>query len=85
MFRAAFPDLHFAIEDQIAEGDKVVTRYTFSGTQQGPLMGIPATGKHVSITGISIYRVVNGKMQAAWIEYDMLGLMQQIGMVPAAV
>ena len=85
MFRAAFPDLHFTIEDQIAEGDKVVTRYTFSGTQQGPLMGIPATGKHVRITGISVYRVVNGKMQAAWIEYDMLGLMQQIGMVPAAV
>lgn len=85
MFRAAFPDLHFTIEDQIAEGDKVVTRYTFSGTQQGQLMGIPATGEHVSITGISIYRIVNGKMQTAWIEYDMLGLMQQIGMVPAAV
>ena len=85
MFRVAFPDLHFAIEDQVAEGDKVVTRYTFSGTQKGQLMGIPATGKHVIITGISIYRIANGKMQDAWIEYDMLGLMQQIGVVPAAV
>src|SRR5579884_455889 len=84
MFRRAFPDLHFEIEDQIAEGDKVVTRYTFSGTQQGELMGIPPSGKHVSIGGISIYRITDGKMQQAWIEYDMLGLLQQLGVVPPA-
>ncbi|HXZ05471.1 MAG TPA: ester cyclase [Ktedonobacteraceae bacterium] len=83
MFRSAFPDLHFKIEDQIAEGDKVVTRYTFSGTQQGELMGIPPTGKHVSISGISIYRITDGKMQQAWIEYDMLGMLQQLGIVPS--
>ena len=68
MFRSAFPDLHFTIQDQIAEGEKVVTRYTFRGTQQGELMGIPPTGKQVSIEGISIYRVADGKMQQAWIE-----------------
>ena len=83
MFRNAFPDLHFTIEDQIAEGDKVVTRYTFRGTQQGELMGIPPTGKQVSIGGISIYRIEGGKMQQAWIEYDMLGLLQQLGVVPS--
>jgi steroid delta-isomerase-like uncharacterized protein len=82
MFRQAFPDLHFTIEDQIAEGDKVATRYTFRGTQQGALMGIPACGKPVSISGISIYRISDGKMDQAWVEYDMLGLLQQIGAVP---
>ena len=82
MFRLAFPDLHFTIEDQVAEGDKVATRYTFRGTQQGELMGIPSTGKQVSIGGISIYRITDGKMQQAWIEYDMLGLLQQLGVVP---
>lgn len=82
MFRRAFPDLQFTIEDQVAEGDTVATRYTFRGTQQGELMGIPPTGKHVSIGGISIYRIADGKMQQAWIEYDMLGLLQQLGVVP---
>ncbi len=82
MFRHAFPDLHFTIEDQVAEGDKVATRYTFRGTQQGELMGIPPTGKQVSIGGISIYRITDGKMQQAWIEYDMLGLLQQLGVIP---
>jgi steroid delta-isomerase-like uncharacterized protein len=81
MFRRAFPDLHFTIEDQVAEGDKVATRYTFRGTQQGELMGISPTGKQVSIGGISIYRITDGKMQQAWIEYDMLGLLQQLGVV----
>jgi steroid delta-isomerase-like uncharacterized protein len=83
MFRQAFPDLRFTIEDQVAEGDKVATRYTFRGTQQGELMGIPPTGKQVSIGGISIYRITDGKMQQAWIEYDMLGLLQQLGVVPS--
>jgi|SRR5579884_1036589 steroid delta-isomerase-like uncharacterized protein len=84
MFRRAFPDLRFTIEDQIAEGDRVATRYTFRGTQRGELMGIPPTGKQVSIGGISIYRIADGKMQQAWIEYDMLGLLQQLGVVPPA-
>ena len=82
MFRKAFPDLHFTIEDQVAEDDQVATRYTFRGTQQGELMGIAPTGKQVSIGGISIYRFTDGKMQQAWIEYDMLGLLQQLGVVP---
>ena len=84
MFRRAFPDLRFTIEDQIAEGDRVATRYTFRGTQQGELMGIPPTGKQVSIGGVSIYRITDGKMQQAWIEYDMLGMLQQLGVVPPA-
>ena len=83
LFRHAFPDLRFTIEDQVAEGDEVVTRYTFRGTQQGELMGIAPTGKQVSIGGISIYRIADGKMQQAWIEYDMLGLLQQLGVVPS--
>ena len=83
MFRTAFPDLRFTIEDQVAEGDKVVTRYTFEGTHRGTLTGIPATGKRVGISGVSIYRIADGKMQEAWIEYDLLGMMQQLGVVPA--
>jgi steroid delta-isomerase-like uncharacterized protein len=82
MFRKAFPDLRFTIEDQIAEGDKVATRYTFRGTHLGELMGIPPTGKLVSIGGISIYCFTAGKMDQAWIEYDMLGLLQQLGVAP---
>lgn len=60
----------------------VVTRYTFIGTQTGPLMGIPPTGKEVRMPGISIYRIANGQMQEAWVQYDALGLMQQLGVVP---
>jgi steroid delta-isomerase-like uncharacterized protein len=82
-FRAAFPDVLFKVEDQVAEGDKVVTRYTFRGTHQGELFGIPATGKTVVFPGISIYRMQNGKMQEGWVNYDMMGMMQQLGVVPA--
>jgi steroid delta-isomerase-like uncharacterized protein len=81
-YRSAFPDLRFTIDDQLAEGDKVVTRYTFIGTQTGPLMGIPPRGKQVRMAGISIYRIANGQLQEAWVQYDALGLMQQLGAVP---
>jgi steroid delta-isomerase-like uncharacterized protein len=80
-FREAFPDLRFTVEDQLAEADRVATRYTFRGTHRGDLMGIPPTGRPVEIGGISIYRIADGKMQEAWIEYDMLGLLQQLGVI----
>jgi len=82
MFLSAFPDLHFTVEDLIAEGDKVVARATLSGTQQGTFMGIPATGKHVTITGIDINRFEGGKSVEHWVEMDTLGLMQQLGVIP---
>jgi predicted ester cyclase len=83
MFLTAFPDLHFTVEDMIAEGDKVVARITMSGTQQGAFMGIPPTGKHVAWTLIDINRVAGGKSVEHWSEMDALGLLQQLGVVPA--
>ena len=72
--RTAFPDLHYTIEDEIAEGDRVVHRWTASGTHQGEFQGILPTGGPVKITGISVYRVANGKMVEGWTSTDMLGL-----------
>ena len=79
-----FPDARFTVEDLIAEGDKVVSRYTFRGTHKGDLMGIAPTGKQVTITGIVIERIANGKSEEAWLNFDALGMMQQLGKVPAA-
>jgi steroid delta-isomerase-like uncharacterized protein len=82
MYRNAYPDTHFTVEDQIAEGDEVVTRWTGQGTHEGELMGIPPTGMHVTVTGIEVDRVVDGKIQEIWVNYDALGMMQQLGAVP---
>ena len=82
MYFSAFPDLHITIEDQIAEGDKVVTRWTARGTQQGAFMGIPPTGKQAVVTGITIDRFANGKAVETWNNGDYLGLLQQLGVVP---
>src|SRR5215831_5286079 len=82
MFLSAFPDLHFTVEDLIAEGDKVVARATMSGTQQGAFMGIPATGKHVTMTGIDINRFGGGKSVEHWVEMYTLGMMQPLGVIP---
>ena len=82
-FRDAFPDLRFTIEGQLAEGDKVATRYTLRGTHRGSLFGIPATGKSIQISGISIYRIQDNKMIEAWVNYDMLGMLQQLGVAPS--
>jgi predicted ester cyclase len=82
MFRSAFPDLQFTIEDQVAEGDKVVSRLTARGTHQGELMGIPPTGKTVTIGVVDILRIDGGKIVERWGEADLLGMMQQIGVVP---
>ena len=78
----AFPDLRFTIEDQIAEGDKVVTRWLVSGTQKGPFQGIPPTGKYVTVTGVGINRFANGKIVENWTNMDFLGILQQLGVVP---
>ena len=83
MYMTAFPDLHFTIEDMIAEGDTVVARFTTRGTHQGNLMGIPPTGKQVSGTGMFIDRIVNGKGVEQWFHTDDLGLLQQLGVIPA--
>ncbi len=83
MLRAAFPDLRYTVEDQIAEGDKVATRYTASGTHRGELMGIAPTGNRVEITGISITRIEDGKIEEIWENYDTLGMMQQLGIIPS--
>jgi steroid delta-isomerase-like uncharacterized protein len=83
MYRTAYPDTKLTIDDQIAEGDRVVTRWTAAGTHQGELFGMPATGKHVKVTGIFIDRVVDGKIVETWGEFDALGMMQQVGAIPA--
>jgi predicted ester cyclase len=80
--RAAFPDFRVTIEDQIAEGDKVVTRVTFYGTHQGEFRGIAPTGKPVKYGGVAIDRIVDGKIVEMWHEADMFGLLQQIGAIP---
>lgn len=83
MYKSAFPDGRQTIEDQIAEGDKVVSRWSATGTHQGELMGIPPSGNRAEITGITIDRFAEGKIVESWSNYDLLGLMQQIGAVPS--
>jgi steroid delta-isomerase-like uncharacterized protein len=82
MAREAFPDLQFTIEDMIAEGEKVVTRFTLRGTQEGEFLGMAPTGKRVEVTGIDITRFSDGKMVEHWANTDDLGMMQQLGAVP---
>ncbi len=82
MYRAVFPDMHVTIEDLIAEGDKVVSRYTLRGTQKGNFMGIAPTGKQVTLTGIAIDHRVDGKVVEHWENFDQLGMMQQLGVSP---
>ena len=82
VFKTAFPDMNFTVEDQIAEGDKVVTRWTMRGTHLGDLMGIPPTGKRVEVGGITIFRVRDGKIVERWAQLDTYGQMQQLGVIP---
>jgi predicted ester cyclase len=82
MFFAAFPDMQVAIDDLLAEGDKVVTRWTARGKHEGAMMGIPPTGNDVTLTGITIDRYVDGKTVEHWENLDMLGMMQQLGVIP---
>ena len=82
MFLNAFPDLNITIEDMIAEGDKVVGRITMSGTHRGEFMGVVPTGKQITLGLIDITRFADGKIVERWSEGDMLGMMQQLGVVP---
>jgi len=81
-FRSGMPDLRVVIEDMIAEGDKVATRYTLEGTHEGELFGIPPTGQRLSIKSISVERVSDGKIREHWRITDTLDMMQQLGVIP---
>jgi predicted ester cyclase len=83
---AAFPDFHLTIEDQIAEGDKVVTRVTFRGTHLGEYRGIAPTGRQVVYGGIAVDRIADGRVVEGWHQADQLGLLRQLGatVAPAA-
>lgn len=82
MYRTAFPDIQFTIEDQIAEADMVVTRWTAISTHKGELMGIPPTGLQSTSTGIGISRIAGGKIVESWGNWDALGMWQQLGVIP---
>lgn len=82
MFRTAFPDLHLTVEDQIAEVDRVVSRITVRGTHQGELLGVPPTGKMVTVGLVDILRLDGGKIVERWGQFDALGMLQQLGAVP---
>jgi steroid delta-isomerase-like uncharacterized protein len=82
-FHKAMPDLRIEFEDVFAAGDKVVLRYTARGTQTGPYDEIPPTGKKVTVRGITIFQIVNGKIKTEWTEYDRLGILRQLGVVPS--
>ena len=82
MYLNAFPDMDMAVDDIIAEGDKVVSRWTAVGKHKGKLMGIPATGKDVIVTGMGIDRIVGGKIVESWGEFDLAGMLMQLGVAP---
>ena len=80
----AFPDVQFTVHDLFAEGDRVVTRWSYVATNTGPFLGRPATGRRVTDTGINIFRIENGKIADMWLVQDSLGLLQQLGVIPTA-
>ena len=80
--RSAFPDIRLSIDDEIAEGDRVVTRWSATGTHLGEFMGQAPTGKTITINAIYIYRLEGGKIAELWLSPDTLGLMVQLGVVP---
>jgi steroid delta-isomerase-like uncharacterized protein len=82
-FHQACPDLRMELEDVFATQDKVVIRYIGRGTQTGALGNIPPTGKAIAVRGITVFLIENGKIKTEWTEYDRLGLLRQIGVVPS--
>jgi steroid delta-isomerase-like uncharacterized protein len=83
MYKTAFPDLNVTVEDTIAEGDRVVTRYTLRGTHKGEIEEFgPPTGRHLELEGITIHHIEDGKIVEEWERYDNLGILQQLGLVP---
>jgi steroid delta-isomerase-like uncharacterized protein len=83
IFTMGFPDLQFTIEETIAETEKAVCYWAMSGTHRGEFMGIPATGKKMSVDGITIHHITNGKIMDSYVSIDMWGMMQQLGLAPA--
>jgi steroid delta-isomerase-like uncharacterized protein len=83
MFLTAFPDLHLTLEDIIAEGDRVVVRWTMRGTHQGASLGMPPTGKQFTLPGISLVRLDGGMAAETWVSFDQLVMLQQLGLAPA--
>ena len=79
----AFPDLQRPVEDLVAEGDRVVARWRSIGTHRGTFQGIPPTGKQVTMSGITVFRIENAKIVEEWSESDVLGMLQQMGVIPA--
>ena len=82
LYLRAFPDLKITFEDVIADRDRVVTRWRLEGTQKGPLMGIAPSGRRVNIEGIRIDRIADGRIVESWMQWDTLGLLEQIGALP---
>jgi steroid delta-isomerase-like uncharacterized protein len=82
-FRGGFPDMNMAVEDVFGSGDRAAVRWRMRGTHTASLFGIPPTGKQVNVAGISILRVAGGKIVEDWVSEDTMGLMQQLGLVPA--
>ncbi len=82
MFTKAFPDMKVTLDEVVGEGDKVSTRGKFTGSHKGEFMGIPATGKKITVTYIDIWRIQNGKAVENWVQMDMMGMMQQLGVAP---
>lgn len=82
VYRTAFPDMKLTIEEVIAEGDKVITWATFTGTHKGPLQTLPATGRPVKVKDVDLFRVQNGKVVEIRTNFDQWGLMKQLGVIP---
>ena len=82
-FLTAFPDIHFTIDDLLAEADKVLWRFTARGTHTGPLMNIPPSGKSTNVTGMVLFRIANDKIAEVWVNFDTLGMLQGMGVILA--
>jgi predicted ester cyclase len=83
MYRAAFPDLRFTVEDMVAEDDRVATRIGISTTHEGELLGVPPTQRQLSFTAMELYRLAEGRIEEQWVNVDTLGMMPQLGAIPA--
>ena len=82
-FTAAFPDATISVESSLADGDLVASRWVITGTHRGEFQGVPATGRSIEMTGIDFSRVVDGKIDEHWVQFDVVAVMRQIGAMPA--